>query len=170
MPTHTPPCKHIHTNAVFSFSIHRQIHHMNEGDISWDKLHGHKLQNLCKVPKCLQFRPERRDRRPVAHYSHIVCEQLKLVSYPLSRFPLESLDFYGIHWNETSVMLVSDTNKYESLPEPKATASMRRKTPDISRCALTPRVWTLPPWHAGNTSSPPKTCGLRSCPGNTICL
>lgn len=90
--------------------------------ISWDKLHGRKLQNLLKVPKYLQFRPECRDRWPVAHYSHRVYEQLKLVSYPLSRFPLDSLDFYGIHWNETSVMLVSDINRnmraHQSLKPP----------------------------------------------------
>lgn len=49
----------------------------------------------------------------MARYSHRVCEQSKLVSYPLSRFPLDSLDFYGIHWNETSIMLVSNINRNE---------------------------------------------------------
>lgn len=152
-PTHAPPRKHIHIHAGFSFSIHGQTHHRNEGDISWDKLHGHKLQDLLKVPK---FRPERRDRWPVAHYSHLICEQLKLVGYPLSWFPLDSLHFYGIHWNDKRRAGERYKQKYESPPEPKATASMRRKTLAISCCALTARVWTLPPWRVWNTSSPPR--------------
>lgn len=101
----------IYLNTVFSFSIHGQIHHMNKDDTSWDKLHGHKLQNLLEVPKCLQFRPESRDRRPVAHYSHITCEQLKPASYPLSTFPLDSLDFCASHWSKTGIVLVSNINR-----------------------------------------------------------
>lgn len=65
-----------------------------------------------KIPKCLHLGPECRGRRPVAHNSHGVFKPLKPVSCLLSRFLLDSLEcFPGLHWKETSIMVMSDTSR-----------------------------------------------------------
>lgn len=138
---HMPPhmLARTHVNTVFSFPFFGQIHHTNEDIILKGKLHGHKLQNIFKIPKCLHCRPEHRARWPVAHYSRSLWA-INNVSHPLARFPLDSLDFYGIHWNETRITLESHIKR--NIKEPKASTSMRRKTLNISCCAWTPCVWT----------------------------
>lgn len=125
-----------------------------------------------KIPKCLQLGPECRGRWPVVSNSYGVCKQLKSVSCPLSRFLLDFLEFFpGIHWKETSIMLMNDTNRnrraHKSLQPPslwgrRCVTSAAMDWYPVCKLFL-PALW--------DTSPLPKiSCGKRSCPGNIIGL
>lgn len=146
---HTPSHVHIHTNPGFASSVPGQIQPRNQGDV----LNAQPQTAELKIPKCLHLGPECRGRRPVAHNSHGVFKPLKSVSCLLSRFLLDSLKcFPGLHWKETSIMVMSDTSRNRRAHRSLQPIFVRRRR-DISCHRLIPCVWSLPPYHVRHISS-----------------